>query len=164
LQFTNKVDKCTNNIAEYEGILLGLRKLRAIGVQTRILRTDSKVVASQIEKECIERVPTLERYLALVRRMENHFNGFTMEYIERRKNSEADELVKAVAPNTPLPADVLFQVIPDALIKIVETEPRVINLIEGKDWRTPIMAYLHHYYEPDNATEHTRMQLRAKAY
>jgi hypothetical protein len=26
------------------------------------------------------------------------------------------------------------------------------------------MAYLHHYYEPDNAREHIRMEQRAKAY
>jgi hypothetical protein len=32
MQFTNKADKCTNNIAEYEAIFLGLRKLGAIGV------------------------------------------------------------------------------------------------------------------------------------
>jgi hypothetical protein len=32
LQFTNEVDNCTNNIAEYEAILLGLHKLRAIVV------------------------------------------------------------------------------------------------------------------------------------
>jgi hypothetical protein len=33
MQFNNESDKCTNNIAEYEAILLGLRKLRAIGVK-----------------------------------------------------------------------------------------------------------------------------------
>jgi ribonuclease HI len=57
LQFTNDVDKCTNNIAKYEAILLGLRKLRAIGVQTCILRRDSKVVASQIEKSTLQESP-----------------------------------------------------------------------------------------------------------
>jgi ribonuclease HI len=31
LQFNNKADKCTNNIVEYEAILLGLHKPRAIG-------------------------------------------------------------------------------------------------------------------------------------
>jgi hypothetical protein len=51
-------------------------------VQRCTLRTDSKVVPGQIEKECIAREPTLEIYLTLVRRMENHFMGFTMEYIE----------------------------------------------------------------------------------
>jgi ribonuclease HI len=58
MQFTSKVDKCTNNIAGYEAILLGLHKLRAIGVQKCVLHTDSKVVTGQIEKECIAKEPT----------------------------------------------------------------------------------------------------------
>jgi ribonuclease HI len=62
--------KCTNNIAEYDAILSGLRKLQTIGAQRCILHMDSKVVAKQIEKECIAREPTLEKYLSLVRRME----------------------------------------------------------------------------------------------
>jgi ribonuclease HI len=86
LQFHIEANKCTNNIAEYEAILLGLHKLRAIGVQTCTLHTDSKVVVGQIEKECITREPTLKRYLALVRTMLSYFKGFTIEYIERAKN------------------------------------------------------------------------------
>jgi ribonuclease HI len=81
LQFSSEADKCTNNIVEYEAILLGLRKLRAIGVQRCTLRTDSKVVSEQIKKECITREPTLEKYLALVRRMESYFKEFTIKYI-----------------------------------------------------------------------------------
>jgi ribonuclease HI len=108
LQFNSEADKCTNNIAEYKAILLGLCKLRAIGVQTCTLHTYSEVVANQIEKECIAREPTLKRYLTLIRRMESYFKGFMVEYIERNKNSEVDELAKAAAPNTPLPADVFF--------------------------------------------------------
>jgi ribonuclease HI len=122
--------------------LLGLRKLRAIVVQRCTLRTNSKVVAGQIEKDCTTRESTLEKYLTLIRRMENHFKGFTMEYIERSKNTEADELAKAVAHNTPLPADVFLQVILDASIKAVEPEPKMINLIQVEDWCAPIMAYL----------------------
>jgi hypothetical protein len=49
--------------------------------------------------------------------MENHFKGFTIEYIERSKNSKADELVKVTARNTALPADVFFQVNEDASVK-----------------------------------------------
>jgi hypothetical protein len=66
------------------------------------------VVTGQIEKECIAREPTLKRYLALVRRMENYFKGFTIEYIEWAKNAEADELVKTAAHNTTLPAGVFL--------------------------------------------------------
>jgi hypothetical protein len=40
---------------------------------------------------------TLERYLAIVWRMENYFKGFIVEYIKRAKNIEADELANAGA-------------------------------------------------------------------
>jgi ribonuclease HI len=73
LQFNNEADKYTNNIVEYEAILLGLHKLRAIGVQRCTLHTDSNVAARQIRKECITRELTVERYLTIVRRNENHF-------------------------------------------------------------------------------------------
>jgi hypothetical protein len=144
--------------------LLGLHKLRAIRVQRCTLRIDSKVVAGQIEKESIAREPALERYMTLIRRMENDFKGFTVEYIEWSKSIEANELVKAAARNMPLPADVFLQVISHASIKTVELEPKTINLIQGEDWHALIMAYLCHYYVPDSTIEHTRMQQRAGSY
>jgi hypothetical protein len=55
-------------------------------------------------------------------------------------------------------ADVFFQVLKDATVKTVLPEPRVINIIEGEDWRAPIMTYILHYYEPDSKNEQTRMQ------
>jgi hypothetical protein len=90
--------------------------------------------------------------------MENYFKGFTIEYIQPTKNAEANELARVTARNTPLLADVFVQVMPDASIKIVGPEPRLINVIQGEDWRTLIMAYLLHYYETDRTTKHTRLQ------
>jgi hypothetical protein len=90
--------------------------------------------------------------------MESYFRGFTVEHIERNKNAKTDELAKAAARNTLMSADVFFQVLEDALVKTVMPEPRVINIIEGEDWRAPIMAYLRHYCEPDSKNEQTRMQ------
>jgi hypothetical protein len=66
------------------------------------------VIAGQIEKECMARGKTLERYLAAVRRMENFFKGFTVEHTERAKNTEVDELVKAATRKMVLPPDVFF--------------------------------------------------------
>jgi hypothetical protein len=50
LRFASESDRCTNNIAEYEAVILGLRKLRALGVTTCIVKTDSKVVVGQVKK------------------------------------------------------------------------------------------------------------------
>jgi hypothetical protein len=55
-------------------------------------------------------------------------------------------------------------VLEDASVKTVLSEPRVINIIEGENWRAPIMTYLRHYYEPDSKNKQTRMQQRAKDY
>jgi hypothetical protein len=62
------------------------------------------------------------------------FKGFTVEYIDRNKNSEADELAKAAARNNPLLADVFLHTRIDTSIKTIELEPRVINKIQGEDW------------------------------
>jgi hypothetical protein len=105
-----------------------------MGVQYCTLKAYSKVIASQIEKECMARDETLERYLAYIRRMENHFKGFTVEHIKRTKNTEANELAKATARKAMLQLDVFFQIIEDPSVKIVEPEPRVVNIIQGKDW------------------------------
>ena len=43
------------------------------------------------------------KYLAIVRALERRFQGFTLKYIPRVENSEANELVKASANNMPIP-------------------------------------------------------------
>jgi hypothetical protein len=55
-------------------------------------------------------------------------------------------------------------VLEDALVKTIQPEPKVINIIEGDDGGAPIKAYLHHYYEPDSKNEQIRMQQRVKDY
>jgi hypothetical protein len=52
---------CTNNIAEYEALLLGLRKLRAMGIRRAILKIDSQVISGHIDKRSKARDPKLEK-------------------------------------------------------------------------------------------------------
>lgn len=40
----------TNNTAEYEGVLLAMRKSRALGARRLIIKTDSKLVAGHFSK------------------------------------------------------------------------------------------------------------------
>jgi ribonuclease HI len=65
--YAAKLDfSCTNNIAEYEALLLGLRKLRAMGIRKAILKTDSQVISGHIDKSSKARDPKLEKYLDTV--------------------------------------------------------------------------------------------------
>jgi ribonuclease HI len=57
----------TNNTTKYEALLLALRKMKALGQQTFIIKTDSKVIQEHIEKESEPRNPVLMKYLEKVR-------------------------------------------------------------------------------------------------
>jgi uncharacterized protein YjlB len=99
----------------------------------------------------------LEKYLTLIRRMENYFRRFLVEHIDRNKNAEAGELANAAVRKTMLPLDVFIQTIEDSSVKTIESELRMVNAIQGKNWRASIMTYLYHHYELDNNTELLRM-------
>jgi hypothetical protein len=46
-----KDEHSTNNTTEYEALLLALRKMKSLGKQNIIIKTDSKVIEEHIEKE-----------------------------------------------------------------------------------------------------------------
>ena len=43
--------KATNNTIEYEGLMLGLNKAKALRAKTLLAKIDSQVIAGQVEKE-----------------------------------------------------------------------------------------------------------------
>jgi ribonuclease HI len=74
---------CTNNIAEYEALLLGLRKLKAKGIRREILKIDSQVISGHVDKRSKARDSKLEKYLDTVQRLEASFEGFFVKNIPR---------------------------------------------------------------------------------
>jgi hypothetical protein len=56
-------DNCTNNVAEYEGLLLALRKARAVGARRLVILTDSELVACHIGKTYKAKKPDMMKYL-----------------------------------------------------------------------------------------------------
>jgi ribonuclease HI len=120
LSFALESDRCTNNVAEYEVVILGLRKLRALGVTTCTIKIDSKVVAGQVEKEYSAKDPALMQYLTVVRSLERQFKGFTLQHVDRAKNEEAYALAKAAARGEALPSDVFYHVISTLAVRSPE--------------------------------------------
>jgi ribonuclease HI len=65
--------QATNDVAEYEGLVLGLNKAKAFGTKNLIIKTDSQIIAEQVEKEYTAREPELRKYLEVVRSLERRF-------------------------------------------------------------------------------------------
>jgi hypothetical protein len=85
--------------------------------------------------------------------MESFFKGSIVQHIERAKNTEADELAKAAARKAALPPYVFFQIIEDPFVKTVELEPRMINVVQGEDWRAPSQNFLPNTQAPSQPTQ-----------
>lgn len=117
LQYSDLADKWTNNTTDYEALLLGLHKVKALGARNFLVKSNAKVIKEQIKKECEAREPELIKYLAEVRRMEKHFRDFTIEHLPRKGNGEVDDLAKKASRNEQLPLDVFFEVITTPSIK-----------------------------------------------
>jgi ribonuclease HI len=127
---------CTNNISEYEALLLGLLKLKAMGIRRAVLKTDSQVISGHVDKSCKARDPKLEKYLDTVRRLEASFEGFSVKNIPRGENEHDDLLAKSAAQGLPLPSEVFFETIRAPSVELLERAVLTISPIHSEDWRT----------------------------
>jgi ribonuclease HI len=132
---------CTNNIAEYEALLLGLRKLKAMCIRRAILKTNSQVISCHVDKSSKARDPKLEKYLDAVRRLEASFEGFSVKNIPRGENEYADLLAKSAAQGLPLPSEVFFETIKAPSVELMERAVLTISPVHSEDWRTKIVSF-----------------------
>jgi len=68
----------TNNSAEYEAVLLGLRKIRSLGAKKAILKIDSQLITLQIDKSYQAHNSEMKKYLETVQAYERRFKGFSI--------------------------------------------------------------------------------------
>jgi ribonuclease HI len=76
----------TNNIAEYEGLVTGLRLAKDLGIQRLLIRGDFQLVAKKVQKEYDCNNDKMAEYLVEVRRLEKFFDGFEVRYVPRLNN------------------------------------------------------------------------------
>ena len=150
----------TNNIAEYEALLLGLRKARAAGARRVMVKSDSQLVAGHVDKSYQAKEPEMIRYLALARAMEKHFTGFTVRSIPRGDNAEADMLARAASSATGLPPAAFYEILKAPATR----ELAGVNIIIELDWRTPIIQYLAEEAEPEDPVKARRLRARARSF
>jgi ribonuclease HI len=73
----------SNNVAEYEALVNGLRIAIELGVRRLDARGDSQLVIDQVMKNSHCRDPKMEAYCDEVRRLEDKFFGLELNHIAR---------------------------------------------------------------------------------
>jgi ribonuclease HI len=71
----------SNNVAEYEALVNGLRIAIELGVRRLDARGDSQLVINQVMKNSHYRDPKMEAYCDEVRRLEDKFYGLELNHV-----------------------------------------------------------------------------------
>jgi ribonuclease HI len=133
----------SNNVAEYEALVNGLRIAIELGVRCLDARGDSQLVIDQVMKNSHCRDRKMEAYCDEVRRLEDKFYGLELNHIARRYNETADELAKIASGRTTVPPDVFSRDKHQPSVKTDDTtepkeasaQPEVSSATEGEALR-----------------------------
>src|SRR6187455_2815395 len=119
----------SNNVAEYEALVNGLRIAIELGVRRLDARGDSQLVIDQVMKNSHYRDPKMGAYCDEVRHLEDKFYGHKLNHIARRYNETVDELAKIASGRTTVPPDVFSRDLHQPSVKIDDTpEPEATSV------------------------------------
>lgn len=85
--------EATNNVAEYQGVLLGLELAGRLGAKHVEVRSDSELLVRQLGGQYKVKNPALQELHARVTDALEAFAGVEIRHVPRRENAEADALV-----------------------------------------------------------------------
>jgi len=86
------IGETTNNQAEYKALIMGLREAAKLKAEHVDIRTDSKLLAEQIQGNYKVRNANLRLLFQQVKQLLADFKSFTIVFIPRRQNANADAL------------------------------------------------------------------------
>jgi ribonuclease HI len=96
----------SNNMADYEALLCGLRIAIETGIKRLDVRGDSQLVIDQVRKNASCHDDKMEVYCNAVRALKDKFYGVELNHVPRRYNEEADELAKISSGRITVPPNV----------------------------------------------------------
>jgi probable phosphoglycerate mutase len=102
----------SNNMAEYEALLCGLKIAIQTGIKRLDVRRDSRLVIDQVMKNASYHDDKMDAYCKAVRALEDKFYGIELNHVPRRYNEEADELAKITSGESLFPRTFLRETSP----------------------------------------------------
>ncbi|GJV54202.1 reverse transcriptase domain-containing protein [Tanacetum coccineum] len=142
----------SNNDAEYEALLAGLRIATKMKVEKMHAFVDSKLVANQVEGSYEAKGEKTKKYKEKALEMVRSFNNFQIIHIPREENRKSDALSKlTVVQCEGLTKGVLIEELNERSVDT--TEVNAIIEEATSTWMKPIQGYIEHGILPEDAAE-----------
>nr|GEV60990.1 reverse transcriptase domain-containing protein [Tanacetum cinerariifolium] len=131
----------TNNEAEYEALISGLRIAEHMGVKNLQANADSRLAANLVNGTYVTKEADMIRYLEKVKSLAGSFKAFSIKQIPRSENKNADALSKIASTSF---AHLSKQVLVEELKEKFISEIEILAVVEeeGDTWMTPLFKYL----------------------
>ncbi|KAI3739893.1 hypothetical protein L2E82_30305 [Cichorium intybus] len=151
--------RTSNNEAEYEALLAGLRLAIENGAIRVTALSDSLLVTNQINGQYEARDKRMQKYTEAVKKLIKSFDNFSIKQIPRSENRRADALSKLASTSFDhLTKKVLVEVLHESSIKEKQVN---VTSEESPTWSTPFMEYLQHGTLPEDDTEARKIRVKA---
>nr|GEU70962.1 reverse transcriptase domain-containing protein [Tanacetum cinerariifolium] len=153
----------SNNEAEYEALVAGLRIATQMGVKNIQVNVDSKLIANQVLGTYMAKEDNMIKYLEIVKGLVSGFTTFSISQVPRSKNKQADALSKIASTSfAHLFKQVLVEVLENKSIK--EKEVTAVIEEDGLTWMTQLVDYLKEVVLPGDNKEARKLRLKARQY
>nr|GEW86388.1 reverse transcriptase domain-containing protein [Tanacetum cinerariifolium] len=153
----------SNNEAEYEALVAGLRIATQMRVKSIQVNVDSKLVANKVLGTYVEKEDNIIKYLEIVKGLVSGFTTFLISQVPRSKNKQADALSKIMSTSfAHLSKQVLVEVVENKSIK--EKEVAAVIKEDGPTWMTQLVDYLKEGVLPGDNKEARKLRLNAHQY
>uniref|UniRef100_A0A2N9IY34 Uncharacterized protein n=1 Tax=Fagus sylvatica TaxID=28930 RepID=A0A2N9IY34_FAGSY len=132
----------SNNEAEYEALLHGLRAAKRLGADPLTIHCDSQLIVNQLTGEYMAKDERMIAYLDLAKNLLKGFYKFNIERVSREHNGHADSLAglaSSVAPDFRRTITVEVQ---DSPSIAKSSQARICQIEMGPSWMDPILDYL----------------------
>ncbi|GJY10583.1 reverse transcriptase domain-containing protein [Tanacetum coccineum] len=155
--------EATNNEAEYEALIAGLRIAEQMGVKNLQANVDSRLVANQVNGSYIAKESGMVQYLNKVKTLAKSFKEFSIKQIPRSENKKADALSKIASTSF---AHLNKQVLVEELKEKSINEKEILDVVEeeGNTWMTPISEYLTKEILPEDRKKARAVRRKAARY
>ncbi|GJX13390.1 reverse transcriptase domain-containing protein [Tanacetum coccineum] len=131
----------TNNEAEYEALIAGLKIAEQMGVENLQANVDSRLVVNQVNGMYVAKETDMIQYLEKVKTLTYSFKAFLINQVPRNENKKVDALSKIASTSfAHLSKQVLVEELKEKSISAAEVLAVVEE--EGDTWMTPIFKYL----------------------
>ena len=110
--------KVSNNEAEYEALLHGLRLAVSLGIKRLLVYGDSLLVVQQVNKEWDINKDIMDAYVEEIRKLENKFSGLEIHHVDRDNNMGADVLSKLGSTRAAIPPAVFVHDLHHPSVKV----------------------------------------------